>query len=205
MCWQFFLSNETNSLTLSHCKLIDQNLPIVLGGDLTSPVKRVTDAIASGKQAAMALDAYFENGLRTVEARLATCRVGAGPSLSMDAYLGGKRLSRSTHVVTYDEINIDYFPPAIRVIPSSLGPNQRIKSFAEIEATLSNSAAKEEAKRCFNCGVCNACDFCRLFCPEMAVVIEKTERRINMDYCKGCGVCATECPRNAMALEEEIK
>jgi Pyruvate/2-oxoacid:ferredoxin oxidoreductase delta subunit len=91
------------------------------------------------------------------------------------------------------------------VTPSLLGQNQCIKSFAEIEATLSNSAAKEEAKRCFNCGVCNACDFCRLFCPEMAVIIKKTERRINMDYCKGCGVCVTECPRNAMALEEEIK
>lgn len=203
--WQFPLAGDTNSLNLSHCKLIDQNLPIVLGGDLTSPLKSVTDAIASGKQAAMALDAYFENGLTMVEKRLAPCRVGPGPSLSMDAYLGGKRLSRSTHVVTYDEINIDYFPPAIRVTPSSLGQNQRIKSFAEIESTLSNSAAKEEAKRCFNCGVCNACDFCRLFCPEMAVIIEKTERRINMDYCKGCGVCVTECPRNAMALEEEIK
>ena len=80
-----------------------------------------------------------------------------------------------------------------------------IRSFDEISATYVKDSAKTEAARCFNCGICNACDFCRLYCPEMAVMVEKAERRINLDYCKGCGVCATECPRNAMALEEEIK
>ena len=67
------------------------------------------------------------------------------------------------------------------------------------------SAAKREAARCFNCGQCNSCDYCRLYCPEMAVIVEKGRRLIDMQYCKGCGVCAVECPRNAMTLEEEIK
>jgi NADPH-dependent glutamate synthase beta subunit-like oxidoreductase len=41
-----------------HC-----GIPVVFGGDLTSPGKSVADAIASGKQAAMALNTYFEKGL----------------------------------------------------------------------------------------------------------------------------------------------
>ncbi len=123
----------------------------------------------------------------------------------MDAYLGGYRQNRNAQIVTYEDIVTDYFQTAARVTPSSLAPSRRRRSFAEIEATLSVSGAKKEAARCFNCGNCNACDYCRLYCPEMAVKVEKGKRWIDLDYCKGCGVCAAECPRNAMALEEEIK
>ena len=153
----------------------------------------------------MALDTYFERGLDAVATRLSACRVGAGPAISMDTYLGGDRQYRNNHIVDPDEIVLDYFQSAPRVIPSSLDAHLRTRSFEEISATYLNDVAKKEAARCFNCGICNACDFCRLYCPEMAVIVEKSERRINLDYCKGCGVCATECPRNAMALEEEIK
>jgi Pyruvate/2-oxoacid:ferredoxin oxidoreductase delta subunit len=177
----------------------------VYGGDLTSPIKSVTDAIASGKQAAMALDTYFNAGMDAIEDRLAGCRVGAGPALSMDVYLEKDRKDRTAHVVGYDEIVSAYFQPAARSEPSTLELGQRIKSFSEIETALDNNAAREEATRCFNCGICAACDYCRLYCPEMAVMVDRGRRSINMDFCKGCGVCATECPRNAMALEEEIR
>jgi NADPH-dependent glutamate synthase beta subunit-like oxidoreductase len=203
--WHFPEANKSKTLVLSHCKLIEQKIPIVFGGDLTSPVKSVTDAVASGKQAAMALDTYFENDLKAVEPALAACRVGPGPALSMDVYMAGGHRKRESHVVTYDEIVIDYFQTAPVINPPFLDPNRRLQSFTEIESTLTDKAAEAEAARCFNCGICNACDYCRLYCPEMAVKVQKTHRWINMDYCKGCGVCATECPRNAMALEEEIK
>jgi Pyruvate/2-oxoacid:ferredoxin oxidoreductase delta subunit len=123
----------------------------------------------------------------------------------MEIYLGKARKNRTSHTVSYDEIVSDYFQPAARSVPPALDADQRLRSFAEIESTLADTAARNEAERCFNCGICAACDYCRLYCPEMAVVVEKTQRSINMDFCKGCGVCATECPRNAMALEEEIK
>ena len=203
--WHFLKAEGPKTLDLRHCRLIEQKIPVVFGGDLTSPVKSVPDAIASGKQAAVALDTYFEKGLDAVEIRLAACRVGAGPAISMDTYLGGDRKYRNGHIVDPGEIVLDYFQTAPRVTPSSLNAPLSIRSFEEISTTYVNDAAKKEAARCFNCGICNACDFCRLYCPEMAVIIDKTERRINLDYCKGCGVCATECPRNAMALEEEIK
>ena len=203
--WNFPEAQESNCLELNHCRFIEQGIPVVFGGDLTSPVKSVADAIASGKQAAMALDTYFQNGLDAIETRLAACKVGAGPAISMDTYLGGDRSNRNPHIVAPDEIVLDYFQSAPRVIPPSLDVQLSIRSFEEISAAYANNTAKKEAERCYNCGICNACDFCRLYCPEMAVSTDKAERRINLDYCKGCGVCATECPRNAMALEEEIK
>jgi Pyruvate/2-oxoacid:ferredoxin oxidoreductase delta subunit len=203
--WHFPDGGHIRTIDHSHCKLIEEKIPIILGGDLTSPVKSVADAIASGKQAAIAIDAYLNKGLEAVDPALAACRVGSGPALSMDAYLAGNYQGRNPHVVAYDEIVTDYFATAPRVVPSTLEPRRRRRSFAEIEATLTDNGATEEAGRCFNCGSCNACDVCRLFCPEMAVEVDKGKRSINMEYCKGCGVCVVECPRSAMALEEEIK
>ena len=203
--WHFPKAEKSKTLNLSQCKLIEQKIPLVFGGDLTNPIKSVADAIASGKQAALALDTYFEKGLEVVDSVLAACRVGSGPALALDAYLGENRRYRNDHVVTYDEIVSDYFQAVPRATPSTLDANRRRRSFAEIERTLTGAAATEEAARCFNCGTCNACDYCRLYCPEMAVRVEQARRSIDMDYCKGCGVCVTECPRNAMALEEEIK
>ena len=203
--WHFLEAEENKTLDLGHCRLIEQKIPVFFGGDLTSPVKSVADAVASGKQAAIALDTYFVKGRDAVEKCLAACRVGAGPAISMDAYLGRDRKYRNPHIVDPDEIVQDYFQSAPRVTPSTLDANQSIRSFEETSTTYGEDAARKEAARCFNCGICNTCDFCRLYCPEMAVVVDKAKRRINLDYCKGCGVCATECPRNAMSLEEEIK
>jgi Pyruvate/2-oxoacid:ferredoxin oxidoreductase delta subunit len=202
---RFLTTVGTDTLDLSHCRLTIKKIPYVLGGDLTSPVKSVADAIASGKQAALALNTYFESGLGAVISDLAACQVGCGPAVSMDAYAGGVRQGRNPHVTAYSEIVTDYFLTGSRVTPPSLPLDRRRRSFAEIESTLSAQAAKVEAARCFSCGYCNACDYCRLYCPEMAVNVEKGQRSIDMDYCKGCGVCAAECPRNAMALEEERK
>jgi NADPH-dependent glutamate synthase beta subunit-like oxidoreductase/ferredoxin len=196
---------DSGQLTLSHCRIIDQDIPVIIGGDLINETQSVSDAIASGKQAAMALDVYFKKGLDAIEERLIDSRVGNGPSLSMAAYLDGEQKNRNSHVVSFPEINTDYFQSSPRAVPPRLAPQQRVQSFAEIEATLLKDAAVSEAQRCFNCGICTACDYCRIFCPEVAVLVENTRRHINLDYCKGCGICVTECPRNAMALEEEKK
>jgi len=201
--WQFPPGEHTGTLHLSHCTLTGNNPPFLYGGDLTNPIKSVTDAIASGKQAAMAIDIFFNQGRHAVENGLSFCLVGKGPALSMERYMGGKRSVRNSHIVSYGDINIDYFSMAGRVKTASIEVNHRIRSFDEIEATFTISQAMEETRRCFNCGICNACDNCRIFCPEIAVILQDSERRINLDYCKGCGICVFECPRNAMGLEEE--
>ncbi len=177
---------------------------MIFGGDLTNPVKSVTDAIALGKQAAMALDTFFKTGLESIETRLASCRVGNGNALSMEIYTNGERKKRNPHTVLFNEINADYFQSLSRSIPDSLAPFESSISFSEIEKSYSEDSAIEESKRCFNCGICNDCDNCRLFCPDISVQVSSnganislyplTYRFINLDYCKGCGICVVECP-----------
>ena len=65
----------------------------------------------------------------------------------------------------------------------------------------------EEVDRCFNCGVCNMCENCWVFCPDVSISRKNDEFGYDIDYdhCKGCGICVEECPRAAMSMEEEIK
>jgi len=192
---------------LSHCFLHqeERGAPVIYGGDLATADKNVTQAIASGKQAALALDILFRHGAGVMEEILAPCRVGNGSSLSMEIYLQGPRRERQAHIVAYEEINADYFQFEPRVIQPRLLIEERLASFDEIELKLSAHTAMREAGRCFNCGICNNCDNCYLFCPDVSILRSRdmTDRHIDYDYCKGCGLCVVECPRNAMTLNEE--
>jgi NADPH-dependent glutamate synthase beta subunit-like oxidoreductase len=191
----------------SNCVLLPEEggAPVIYGGDLTNETKNVAQAIASGKQAAMVLDTYFEKGIDEIKPRLEACRVGGGPVLSMEAYLGGSRGGRSSHVVQYGEINTDYFQNETRVSQPRLCVEDRSRSFNEIELPIPAESALREAGRCFNCGLCDQCDNCHVFCPDVAVIRSENmeDRHINYDYCKGCGVCAAECPRYALIMGGE--
>jgi len=193
---------DGDMLALGHCVFQNGDQPRIYGGDIATPVQSVTDAIASGKQAAMALDTFFKDGMSAVAQRLAACRVGGGPALSMESYLSGERRARNPRLLAFSDINVDYFPVRDRSEPPVLPPEARAASFDEAVGAFSDEAGSREASRCFNCGICNDCDNCRLFCPEVAIAVTDA-RRINLDYCKGCGICATECPRAAISLTEE--
>jgi NADPH-dependent glutamate synthase beta subunit-like oxidoreductase len=194
-------------VSLNGCILVNRpKAPVVVfRGDLTNGTKTVVHAVASGKAAAMALDTYFREGLPSIRKQLKRCAVGNGEALSMEIYMGGDRRLRNPHVVRYSEINTDYFHFAPRITQPRLLKEERLRSFEEIDLKISANLAIREAERCFNCGVCNRCDNCYLFCPDLSVIREAgTEgRKVNYDYCKGCGLCVVECPRNAMTLEEE--
>lgn len=187
--------------------VFEDDYPVLYGGDLFSSAKTVTNAIASGKEVAIALDAYFKDGKAAIMPEIERCRVGGSSALSMEIYINGERSKRSPHVVSFREINSDYFTLVPRIPQPRLLKEERVLTFAEIDLKISASMAMKEAGRCFNCGICNQCDNCYLFCPEIAVVRRTVEdgvfRQINYDYCKGCGLCVVECPRNAMVLEEE--
>jgi len=178
---------------------------LVFGGDLVNETKSVAHAVLSGKEAAMALDTFFQDGIEAVMPRLHACLVGQGPALSMEIYMGGPRRFRNPHILGYSELNTDYFQFQPRITQPRLLREERLRSFEEIDLKISTNLAIREADRCFNCGICNQCDNCYMFCPDMAVIREKEgyERGINYDYCKGCGLCVVECPRNAMTLREE--
>ena len=71
---------------------------------------------------------------------------------------------------------------------------------------LTPQEAKYEASRCLGTTHCEACDVCRLLCPDMAITRDAITEQIviDLDYCKGCGICAFVCPKGAitMVLEE---
>jgi NADPH-dependent glutamate synthase beta subunit-like oxidoreductase len=150
------------------------------GGDAATGQGYVSQAIASGKKGARAIDRYLR---------------------------GKKEKPEEDHreVVTLDKINLDYFPSQKRAGISSLGVNQRGGKFTEVHKGLSPSRAKGEAERCFSCGNCIQCNVCLMVCPDVAVsfLAEEGKYLIDYDHCKGCGICAVECPRSAMQLEEE--
>jgi NADPH-dependent glutamate synthase beta subunit-like oxidoreductase len=201
------LDSGLGILDLGSCSLVQKDgmTPLVYGGDVTNDVKSVVHAVASGKQAAMALDTLFREGADAVRPKLESCRVGDGVSLSMETYMGSGPCSRQNrHVVRYGEINTDYFPYADRMTKPRLERDERIRTFDEVDLQVSVDAATGEAKRCFNCGVCNQCDNCHLFCPDVSVIHDRVSgsRHINHDYCKGCGICSHECPRGVITMED---
>jgi NADPH-dependent glutamate synthase beta subunit-like oxidoreductase len=195
-------------LRLSHTQLTWQGRKgvMVYGGDLTNTTKTVAQAIASGKQAALALDIFFRQGREAIVPQLQTCQVGDSSFLSLETYLGGERRQRNSQVVLYENINHDHFQFRPRLIQPRLLKEERIRSFAEIELKVSAQIAMKEAERCFNCGLCNQCDNCYIYCPDASVLrhAEGEPRRVDYDYCKGCGLCVVECPRYAMSLVKEV-
>ena len=177
---------------------------IFAGGDLTSNQRTVAHAIGSGKKAAMAIDAFFKGKDPDV---IFQNLIGEGPSLSIFNYLHPAERVRNPHVVAFEELNMDYFEPAKRQEESRRPVKERIKGFKEVSTTFSESLALEEAGRCFNCGTCNECEVCYVFCPDASILKREGlfSHQVDYDYCKGCGICFTECPRGAISLKEEEK
>ena len=156
------------------------NIPsIFAGGDTVTGPQTVVEAIGAGKKSAIAIIEYLRK----------------------------KELPRPSdldpHVVDFEELNTSYFDPAARIEPQKLPIPIRIKKFKEIYRTYSKQEVQTEADRCFSCGVCNHCDNCFVFCPDIAVLKKNGRYDYDYDYCKGCGVCLLECPRNAISLVEE--
>jgi Pyruvate/2-oxoacid:ferredoxin oxidoreductase delta subunit len=150
------------------------------GGDMTDMPRSVIHALASGKQAALALDAYLR--------------------------LGEKRRPDSNNTipeVTLQEINLAYFETGARQRPLIHSADLRTSGFEEVTGTLSADAAAREAARCFGCGNCNTCGNCYFFCPDFAVHRNSKTRKvfIDNDYCKGCCICVEECPRGVLSAE----
>jgi len=178
---------------------------IFAGGDLTSNQRTVAHAIGSGKKAALAIDCYLK-GMDS-EGAIRQILIGEGPSISIFRHLHPEERTMNPHVVTFEELNTDYFEPSKRHRESKGLVKKRIKGFGEVTSTFTEGIALEEAERCFGCGTCNGCENCYVFCPDASVV--KTEEilshQVDYDFCKGCGICFSECPRGAISLKEEAR
>jgi len=134
-------------------------------------------------------------------------------AIAIDSYLQGRDMppceeierylkDRSRHMVTWEEINPNYFNLAQRIEPRGLAISERVQSFDEVYSGFSEAQALQEAQRCFSCGTCPSCDNCLVFCPDAAISrVAEGRYKINYDFCKGCGICVSECPRNAISIK----
>lgn len=171
------------------------------GGDVVNPHHTVAGAIGSGKRAALAIHEYFQGGLLREKIRMVW--VGEKGAISLKKYFHPLEGYANPPVIHFKEINLDYFEHQERVKIKKLSVKNRTGGFKEIYAGLDQEEALKEASRCFNCGVCNGCDNCWVYCPDLAVKKKDDHYEIDYDYCKGCGICFEECPRSAIILMEE--
>ncbi|MCJ7784062.1 MAG: NAD(P)-binding protein, partial [Desulfobacterales bacterium] len=159
---------------------------IFSGGDLTSNQRTVAHAIGSGKKAALAIDCYLKG--KDAEEAIRQILIGDGPSISIFRHLHLGERPMNPHIVTFEELNTDYFEPSKRRRESKGPVKERIKGFGEVTSTFTESIALEEAERCFSCGTCNECENCYVFCPDASII--KTEEilshQMDYDFCKGC-------------------
>ena len=176
---------------------------IFAGGDVIHQPHTVVHAIGSGKRAAIFIDCYL--GKKKWEGIFDAIRIGERGSLSMRRYLQDEkdRPPLSPKTVLMKDLNLDYFEHKKRKKSTRLPMGKRQGTFEEVNLGFSGETALAEAQRCFNCGICNLCDNCYIFCPDVAIRKENENNVIDYDHCKGCGICVEECPRDAMVMEEE--
>jgi 2-oxoacid:acceptor oxidoreductase delta subunit (pyruvate/2-ketoisovalerate family) len=125
----------------------------------------------------------------------------------MFRYLHPQERLMNPHVVTFDELNTDYFEPSRRQRETKDLIKKRIKGFREITSGFTEGIAMEEAERCFSCGTCVGCENCYVFCPDASIIKigEVLSHQVDYDFCKGCGICFSECPRGVISLKEEAR
>ena len=180
---------------------------VFAGGDIIQQPRTVVHAIGSGKRAAIFIDSFLKG--EKWEGLFDGLRIGERGSLSMKRYLQeeSERVPLSSKTVHLRDLNLDYFEYKKRKKMPKAQTSKRLGSFEEVNLGLSEETAREEANRCFNCGVCNLCDNCYIFCPDVAIQKQGEDgpNVIDYDHCKGCGICVEECPRDALVMEEERK
>jgi 2-oxoacid:acceptor oxidoreductase delta subunit (pyruvate/2-ketoisovalerate family) len=180
------------------------------GGALAEGTRDVAHAIGSGKRAAIGIDRYLREraGETLKPADPAALRYGKRGNLSMTRWRGDDPIVRTgevNEVVLFEQLNMAHFQPVPRNPDRQRSLKERRNGFAEANLGLTRAEALAEARRCFNCGVCNQCELCLIFCPDVAIKRhgERAGFSISYKYCKGCGVCVEECPRGAITMTRE--
>jgi len=167
---------------------------VFAGGDVATGAGTVAHAIGSGKRAALAIDRYMKGeDFFSIQERPGTARIRpkeVDPSL-----------------VRCKDLNLAYLEEEAQV-PLRVRPVEtRTKGFQEVCVGYKEEEAVAEAQRCISCGVCNMCENCMIFCPDIAISSRRGKFGYKIDYehCTGCGICVQECPRNAMSMREVLR
>jgi NADPH-dependent glutamate synthase beta subunit-like oxidoreductase/Pyruvate/2-oxoacid:ferredoxin oxidoreductase delta subunit len=181
------------------------NPKLFAGGDIIDIPHSVTNAIGSGKRAAIGIDRFLRK-VKDGQESLDQFKWGDKGNISfgrLNRITLFTRRNPSLEVIDYDNLNLFYFDPRPRMKIHKISVNKRLKGFQEVIRSPSQEEVISEAKRCFNCGTCTECGNCYIFCPDNSIKKDPDGYgyMVDMDYCKGCGICVQECPRGAMRME----
>ncbi len=155
------------------------NPKIFAGGDVVTGAASVVEAIAAGRKAAERIGRMF----------------AGEPEPEVE----------EPKTVGIEDMNTDYFTRSKRNLVPRISASEAKTGFSEIKTGYTREQLASEAERCFSCGVCNFCDNCWVYCPDVAIARHEDEYEFLYDYCKGCLICVFECPCNAISIREEGK
>lgn len=184
---------------------------IFAGGDAAGHDRTVAHALGAGKRAALGIDRYLrrQRGDEPPTDDLTALRYGGSGNLSSTRWRDDdpvRRVAPLNEVVGFESLNLNHFQHAARHPDRRTGNGAAYGDFGEVNRGLESDVALTEAGRCFNCGVCNGCELCLIFCGDAAIHPSADgggRFEIDLEYCKGCGVCAAECPRGAISMTRE--
>lgn len=195
---------------------VDQVFPAV--GQAVEPAG--LEAVLTGRQeirigADQIVPGYeglFAGGDAAGDGGTVSAAVGAGrrAALAIAAYVRGETLTpmAAGRPIGFERINTHYYERGPGVREPVLPVAERTGDI-EIVGGLTRNQVEAEARRCFSCGNCLACDNCWTYCPDQAVLktqdvaSDGSNYIFDYDYCKGCGLCASECPCGFIEMIEE--
>jgi len=162
---------------------------IFAGGDAVTGPATVTQALASGRQAAFRINDYLRHRYPSVDKEA-------------EETLSGELLPKTIETIRKIE----------RLEPPLLPPEARTKEFKQVELIYNWEAAVDEARRCLRCGMgaeimfqdkCATCLTCLRICPyHVPYLDEGGTIQIPADQCQACGICVAECPAKAIVLRK---
>jgi formate dehydrogenase beta subunit len=162
---------------------------VFAGGDAVTGPATVTQALASGRQAAFRIDDYLRHRYPLV-------------NKEAEETLSGELLPKTIEMIKKIE----------RLEPPLLSPEARAKEFKPVELIYNWEAAVDEARRCLRCGMgaeilfqdkCATCLTCLRVCPyHVPYLDEGGIIQIPADQCQACGICVAECPAKAIVLRK---
>lgn len=180
------------------------------GGDITGERRTVAHSLGSGKRAAIGIDRYLRTraGETLPPEDPAALRYGRTGNFSVTRWRQDdpvERTNEANEVVALESLNLFHFARVKGQPDRYRALEDRRAGFGEANLGLTREEALAEARRCFNCGVCNECEVCLVFCPDVAIKRHGRGKGFSLSYkyCKGCGICVEECPRGAMSMTRE--
>ncbi len=194
-----FVSDKNNikverNLLAVHPESLETDSPgIFAGGDAQHGPRLVVDAVADGKRAAHAIDAYLHDKDFDPE----WVRFRNHDTIERVSVPAGERTD-STRVEPHDrEVKLRYGDT----------PVVKLEMPTHLEAV-------KETHRCLRCDLCVGCGLCEIACAEVGIRALKMEHslpgrlaytdfRHPAELCIGCGACVQVCPHDSIRLIDE--